>query len=378
MAVNSQEKNKLREVLSKLGETEYPEYVFQWFFKFFAGGPKEISQTPKFIMENFEALITTAEIMLNHKYSQGQYAKIIKDIRTPHYEYYYVGDTHGSIQDTYIIIDHLVKVFQVHPYTKVIWLGDIVDRNPLDLENLAFILSFWLLFPDNVYIIRGNHEDSSVCSRYGFSQHLYERIGDRDRFNKVWEKVINLFTKFPLGVRSTIGDKEIIALHGGIPFDVNNYAPVNLQNSEELFDCFHQEHYDMDVLSQTILWADPDPSGLGDQIVAPSPRTGRPRFSKKALEDFLQLNQINVLIRGHQKFSLGYNLLWQNKVISLFSTSTYDNRKIGQAKILHLRPNTSVKSIEDEMQGLGQGILEVNPEFLNFYLKKYYHAEPTQ
>ncbi len=378
MAIKSTDNNKLREILYQLGESEYPEYVFQWFFKFFAGGPKEISRSPLYIMENFEALIQAAQIMLDHKYQQNEYQKIIQDTRTPHYDYYFVGDTHGSIQDTYIIIDYLVKVFQVQPFTKVIFLGDIVDRNPMDMENLAFILSFWLLFPNNVFIIRGNHEDSSVCSRYGFSQHLYERIGERQKFQKLWDRINTFFTKLPLGIRVTTGTKELIAFHGGIPFNLEDYAPVNLSTVQDQLNCFHQEHFDMDPLSQTILWSDPDPVGLKEQIVAPSPRTGRPRFSEKALDDFLTLNSLDAVIRGHQKFSMGYNLLWNNKIISLFSTSTYDNQPIGQAKFLHLRPQTALDEIEDEQRGMGIGILEVDPSFLESHLKKYYHAETTQ
>lgn len=378
MAVSTPEKNKLREILFQLAEQNYPEYVFQWFFRFFAGGPKEIKQTPTYIMENFEALIRTAQIMLDHKYQQNIYHKIIDDTRTPHYDYYFIGDTHGSLYDTYTIIDYLVKVFQVHPYTKVVWLGDIVDRNPLDLENLAFILSFWLLFPENVFIIRGNHEDSSVCSRYGFSQHLFERIGDRAKFEQLWEKINTFFMKIPLGIRTNVGDKAIIGFHGGIPFEVNNYHPYNLETYGAELDCFHKEHFDMDAYSQSVLWADPDPNLADEQRVAPSPRTGRPRFSKFALQEFLDLNQFDCLIRGHQKFPSGYNLLWKNSCISLFSTSTYDDRKIGQAKFLHLRPKTRLNAIEDVYQGLGEGILEVDPEFLEFYLKKTYHAEATQ
>ncbi|MCK5604003.1 serine/threonine protein phosphatase [Candidatus Pacearchaeota archaeon] len=374
--------NKLRDILYNLGQKQYPEYVFQWYFKFFAGGPVEITNPPYYLIENFEALLTTAQIMLDHKYNQGKYSTIIKDTRTPHYNYYYVGDTHGSLIDTYTIIDYLVRVFQVHPYTKVVFLGDIVDRNPYDLENLAFILSFWLLFPDNVYILRGNHEDSSVCSRYGFSQHLYDRIGNRQRFELIWNKVIKFFTRLPLGIRSTIGEKEIIALHGGIPFNIDDYnvpyEPIDLNKFESNLDCFHPEHYDMDPYSRAILWSDPDAAGSIDQMVAPTPRTGRPRFSQQAFQQFLDVNNLDGLVRGHQKFESGYNLLWGNKLVSLFSTSTYDSRPIGHAKFLRLTPKMKLSEIGDEELGYGEGILPVEPVFLERRLQQKYRAETTQ
>lgn len=378
---NTKSNNKLRDILYTLAEKQYPEYVFQWYFKFFAGGPKEITNPPYYLIENFEALLTTAQIMLDHKYSQGVYQTIIKDTRTPHYTYYYVGDTHGSLKDTYAIIDYLVRVFQVNPYTKVIWLGDIVDRNPYDLENLAFILSFWLLFPENVYIIRGNHEDSSVCSRYGFSQHLFDRIGDRQRFNEIWNKVNQVFTRIPLGIRSTIGDKEVLALHGGIPFNIDDYdrpyVPFDLGANETQLDCYHAEHFDMDPYSRAILWADPDPQ-LTHTSVSPTPRTGRPRFSQEAFQQFMDINNLDCMIRGHQKFPQGYKLLWDNRLISIFSTSTYDSKPIGPAKFLHLSPNTAISEIGDEELGQGKGILPVEPIFLERRLQRIYRAETTQ
>ena len=95
---------------------------------------------------------------------------------------------------------------------------------------------------------------------------------------------------------------------------------------------------------------------------------------RKAFEDFMTLNQYDLLIRGHQKFPEGYRVLWGNHLISLFSTSTYDGRPIGQAKFFRLTPDTFIHEIGNEATGEGKGILTVHPQFLATQLEKYYHA----
>ncbi|MHA1775216.1 MAG: hypothetical protein DRO88_03680 [Promethearchaeia archaeon] len=372
MVTNSDQNiNPLRDLLYEIGNLNPPQYVWQWFFRYFAGGTNNFKDEPVDLLENYENLFLMAMKTLEYRYSTQQYAKIIRDLMTPDYTYYFVGDTHGSFDDTYLIIDYFIKVFQVNPKVKIVWIGDMVDRNPYDLQNLAFILSFWILFPDNVFILRGNHEDSSVCSRYGFSQHLYEKAQSREKFESIWKLITNFFSKLPLGLIFQSGNKKGLVFHGGIPFDVANYHPVNLDEIEQYLNCYQLEHFDMDVYSQTILWADPDPQL--SEPVAPTPRTGRPRFSQQAFSEFMSVNKFDLMIRGHQKFKSGYQLFWNNQLISLFSTSTYDGRKIGYARFLRLFPNSPISEIGPEEEGK-QGILWVNGEFLEQQLAKYYNA----
>jgi hypothetical protein len=45
--------------------------------------------------------------------------------------------------------------------------GDFVDRGSWGLETLILLLVYKWLFPNNVYLIRGNHESSYCTSYYG-------------------------------------------------------------------------------------------------------------------------------------------------------------------------------------------------------------------
>ncbi len=370
--------NPLRDYIYDLGKKEEPEYVWEWFYRYLASGDELFyDNEPKELLQNYHALITMGRELLKSKYGSGEYSTFIRDGNTPDWTYYFVGDTHGAYQDVYLMVNYFIQVLQVNSHVKIVWIGDFVDRNPHDLQNLALIMSFWMMFRDNVFLLRGNHEAGDVCSRYGFSNNLYESAGSSKKdFNPVWEDVTDFFSKLPLGFYCRVGDKNVFACHGGIPFDVDDYKPLKLSEIEGTLNCFQKETFDMDPISQAMLWSDPDPYMLDEEgDVAPTPRTGRPRFSEHAFHQFMKINNLDVLIRGHQKWKTGYKLLFDNNLVSLFSTSTYDSRKIGEAKFFRLRPDMRIENFGDEQLNLGEGILNIDQKFLDTQFNKYYAPE---
>jgi serine/threonine-protein phosphatase 5 len=48
--------------------------------------------------------------------------------------------------------------------------GDIVDRGPWGLEGLLLLSAYKLLLPNNVYLVRGNHETKYCAEKYGKPQ----------------------------------------------------------------------------------------------------------------------------------------------------------------------------------------------------------------
>lgn len=56
-----------------------------------------------------------------------------------------------------------------NPY---VFNGDYVDRGKKGLEVLLLLLSLHLTFPNTVFLNRGNHEDSVMNMRYGFSREV--------------------------------------------------------------------------------------------------------------------------------------------------------------------------------------------------------------
>ena len=81
-------------------------------------------------------------------------------------ELWVLGDTHGQLQD-------VLWLFHEHgppgPNRTYLFNGDIADRGTQAVEILLLISAYKAVWPESVYINRGNHEDKEMSSMFGFS-----------------------------------------------------------------------------------------------------------------------------------------------------------------------------------------------------------------
>jgi len=69
-----------------------------------------------------------------------------------------VGDVHGQYTD-------LIRMFEMcgfPPNSNYLFLGDYVDRGKQSLETILLLLCYKLKFPENFFLLRGNHECANV------------------------------------------------------------------------------------------------------------------------------------------------------------------------------------------------------------------------
>lgn len=118
------------------------------------------------------------------------------------------GDIHGQLYD-------LIKIFTLQgpPSAKNFYLfnGDIVDKGQHSIECILLLLLYKLVYPNWVFVNRGNHESSLVNIRHGFQQELLHKY-PQDMF--LFEFFGELFKWIP--VAHLINDK-ILVIHGGLP-----------------------------------------------------------------------------------------------------------------------------------------------------------------
>lgn len=59
------------------------------------------------------------------------------------------------------------------PTSNYLFLGDYVDRGKQSLENFLLLLCYKIKFPENFFILRGNHESANVTKGKVFKYGIY-------------------------------------------------------------------------------------------------------------------------------------------------------------------------------------------------------------
>jgi protein phosphatase len=147
-----------------------------------------------------------------------------------------VGDLHGSIES-------LLRVFSQlgwPPRTRFIFLGDYVDRGDHSTEVLLTLYSLKLLFPADVFLLRGNHECRSLTACYGFRDEVQKVFSEA-----VYEKAIESFDFLPM---AAIVNDVIFCVHGGI-------SP-QLKGRDDIFAIIKPTDDPVTGIEGDILWSD--------------------------------------------------------------------------------------------------------------------------
>ncbi|XP_068167917.1 serine/threonine-protein phosphatase with EF-hands 2 [Antennarius striatus] len=125
------------------------------------------------------------------------------------------GDLHGQLEDLLLIFYKSGMPSLEKPY---LFNGDFVDRGKDSIEILIILFAFLLVYPSDIYLNRGNHEDHIVNLRYGFTKEVltkYKMHGKR-----ILRLLQKIFSWLPL---ATVIDQKVLVLHGGIS-DVTDLA----------------------------------------------------------------------------------------------------------------------------------------------------------
>ncbi|XP_026426161.1 serine/threonine-protein phosphatase PP1 isoform X2 [Papaver somniferum] len=187
------------------------------------------------------------------------------------------GDIHGQYSD-------LLRLFEyggLPPEANYLFLGDYVDRGKQSIETICLLLSYKIKYPENFFLLRGNHECASINRIYGF----YDEC--KRRFNvRLWKAFTDCFNCLPV---AAIIDEKILCMHGGLSPDlkhldqIRNIArPVDVPDQGLLCD---------------LLWADPDKDiqgwGENDRGVSYT-------FGPDKVAEFLQKLDLDLICRAHQ------------------------------------------------------------------------------
>ena len=125
-----------------------------------------------------------------------------------------VGDLHGQFYD----LIHMLEKAGDPADINYLFLGDYVDRGKQSLETICLLLAYKIKYPENFFILRGNHECASINRIYGF----YDEC--KRRYNiKLWKTFTDCFNCLSI---AAIIDEKIFTMHGGLSPDLNSMEQI--------------------------------------------------------------------------------------------------------------------------------------------------------
>ncbi|KAI5180910.1 serine/threonine-protein phosphatase PP1 catalytic subunit [Nematocida sp. AWRm80] len=210
------------------------------------------------------------------------------------------GDIHGQYTD-------LLRIFEcggMPSESNYLFLGDYVDRGKQSLETICLLLAYKIKYPNNFFILRGNHECASINRIYGFYEECRRRYTP-----KIWKKFIEAFNCMPV---AALVDNKILCMHGGLSPDLQSLnqiksirRPTDVPDSGLLCD---------------LLWSDPDREvtkwGENDRGVSFT-------FGSRVVEEFLKKHDLDLICRAHQVVEDGYEFFANKRLVTIFSAPNY-------------------------------------------------------
>ena len=83
-----------------------------------------------------------------------------------------IGDIHGQFYDLVAMLRKLRARQQPENAQKILFLGDYVDRGNYGPEVATYLFCLKLKFPNDVFLLRGNHESRDMAEAFNFRQQV--------------------------------------------------------------------------------------------------------------------------------------------------------------------------------------------------------------
>lgn len=131
-----------------------------------------------------------------------------------------MGDIHGQFYDMIHMFEKVVDNRNL-PKTNMLFLGDYVDRGSYSIEVCIFLFSLKINFPQEITLLRGNHESVAMTEHFTFRDEVLRKYNEDE---SVFDAFIEAFESMPLAA-DVNGD--YLCMHGGISPELTNVDDIN-------------------------------------------------------------------------------------------------------------------------------------------------------
>lgn len=229
-----------------------------------------------------------------------------------------VGDVHGQYSD-------LIRLFEMcgfPPAANYLFLGDYVDRGKQSLETILLLLCYKIKYPENFFLLRGNHECANVtrgvcCALLAILAHsqfasavygFYDECKRRCNI-KTWKTFIDVFNCLPI---AAIVASKIFCVHGGLSPSLHSMDDIKrIQRPTDVPDF---------GLLNDLLWSDPSDTALDWED---NERGVSYCFGKAIINEFLVRYDMDLICRAHMVVEDGYEFWNDRTLVTVFSAPNY-------------------------------------------------------
>lgn len=221
-----------------------------------------------------------------------------------------VGDTHGQFFG-------IMHIFATHgfptPKSPYVFIGDMVDSGDYSVKVLLTLILIKLSCPTCIHFIRGNHEVEYLYGKRIKKE--FAKMYGQDNIENVNQLLVDNIREIPISMVLNGKSCRAFVVHGGIP--KYNLSIDNIMNITRGYDPEPRS------LFEHLLWADPHDDlheGFGRSIRGVT-------FGPKVTSDFLERNDLCLMVRGHKYQKNGFALQHNNKLITVYSSPKLANHK---------------------------------------------------
>lgn len=257
----------------------------------------------------------------------------------------------GALNGHLIDLLRIIKSFGSPIRTKYLFLGNFVNNGNFSIQVSTLLFLMKILFPTNVYILRGFQEFRDTCDGGGFWNEIYKTYGHN---RQLYMSFMRAFSFIPL---AAIVDNSLFCISGGIGCNVVNtdlinsiYLPVNNFNDPKISD---------------LMLSDPTDSL---PLFLPRVRGEGSLFGSVAVKNFLEKVPAKVLIRTREVVDEGIQSLFDGTCISIYSSSSNKGNKVA---ILTVKDGNCSPTIFENLPDISNDFsqfveIEDENEFLSF------------